>query len=124
MLVFPNSDPISSTERSEIRFALLEEMQVAVKVIKTIVLDSAMRPILAKKILKANPWSSIHHPNVLNIQGFGFFPCQSPTTAEVPSPSRSFALISSYMSYGNVIRYVDENPEIDRINLVRTYSGR
>ncbi|KAG6842250.1 hypothetical protein C0991_000220 [Blastosporella zonata] len=57
---------------------------------------------------EATVWRQLHHPNILPFQGV----CQW------PGPSFRVCLVSPWMANGNVLQYLQRNPDDDRRSLI------
>lgn len=56
-------------------------------------------------------WRSLDHPNVLPLLG-------------VTMDETRFVMVSEWMENGNINEFLEKNPDVDRLNLVRSFSGR
>ncbi|KAJ7572902.1 kinase-like domain-containing protein [Mycena floridula] len=82
---------------------------VCLKVLRLFTQTIEMREKLLKDFCReALLWKQLDHPNVLPLLG---------VTIELFAPS--FCLVSPWMSNGNVMQYLEQNPEFSRINAVR-----
>ncbi|KAJ7572124.1 kinase-like domain-containing protein [Mycena floridula] len=82
---------------------------VCLKVLRLFTQTIEMRQKLLKDFCReALLWRQLDHPNVLPLLG---------VTIELFAPS--FCLVSPWMSNGNVMQYLERNPELSRINAVQ-----
>ncbi|KAJ7575172.1 kinase-like domain-containing protein [Mycena floridula] len=87
----------------------LKGQHVCLKVLRIFTQTMEMRAKLLKDFCReALLWKQLDHPNVLPFLG---------VTLELFAPS--FCLVSPWMSNGNVMQYLEQNPGFSRINAVR-----
>lgn len=131
--------PVAQGGQSDIYRADVDGISIAVKVMREIGVDTdRQRRHLAKVRLnqfcqcsrhwaksveqkidrEMRLWSKVDHGNILAFLGFCFFP-----NVSYVGGSAQLSLVSPWMKNGTAVDYVRNNPEADRIAIVRLASS-
>ena len=90
-----------------VRVCLMDDLDVILSVSPslTCILTSVWMNGLQRFCREAVAWKHLRHPNVLSLLG-------------VTVSERRFAMVSKWMEHGNINKFVEKNPHVNRTELV------
>ncbi|KAH8832435.1 hypothetical protein DL96DRAFT_655532 [Flagelloscypha sp. PMI_526] len=96
--------PITGGGFADIWQGRIGDTRVCLKVLRIFTTDSIKEKIIKEFCHESIVWRQLHHPNVLPFLG---------VSKDLFAPS--FCLISPFMEHGNILTFLEKNPNHDRI---------